>query len=80
MLSTSPQLANKALEAAPDAIIIIDASGAIRYTNRQISALFGYPHDEIMGLARWERGASAADRKDQRSPGGGRSSRALLTA
>ena len=49
MLSTPPDLARGALDAAPDAMIIIDALGVIRYTNRQVSALFGYPHDEIIG-------------------------------
>jgi len=51
MLSTPPELARRALEAAPDAMIIIDGFGTIRYTNRQVSALFGYPHDEIIGLS-----------------------------
>ncbi len=51
MLSTPPDLAHKALESAPDAMIIIDSLGTIRYTNRQVSALFGYPHDEIIGLS-----------------------------
>ena len=50
MLSTPPELARSALEAAPDAMLIIDDSGTIRYANRQVSALFGYPHDEIIGL------------------------------
>ncbi len=49
MLTTPPDLARGALEAAPDAIIIIDASGLVRYANRQVSALFGYTHDEIVG-------------------------------
>jgi two-component system, sensor histidine kinase len=51
MLSVPPELARRALEAAPDAMIIIDASGTIRFTNRQVFALFGYPHDEIIGLS-----------------------------
>lgn len=41
MLSIPPELARSALEAAPDAMIIIDASGTIRFTNRQLFALFG---------------------------------------
>ena len=49
MLSTPPDLARSALDAAPDAMIIIDSLGVIRYTNRQVSALLGYPHDEIIG-------------------------------
>jgi len=51
MLSAPPDLARRALDAAPDAMLIIDASGTIRYTNRQMLALFGYPHDEIIGLS-----------------------------
>jgi PAS domain S-box-containing protein len=49
MLSIPAELARDALEAAPDAMIIIDASGIIRYANRQVAVLFGYPHDEIIG-------------------------------
>jgi PAS domain S-box-containing protein len=49
MLSIPAELARAALEAAPDAMIIIDASGIVRYANRQVSALFGYPHAEIIG-------------------------------
>ncbi len=48
MLSTPAELARGALEAAPDAMIIIDASGIVLYANRQVSALFGYAHDEII--------------------------------
>ncbi len=51
MLSAPPELASRALDAAPDAMLIIDPSGTIRFTNRQVSALFGYPHDEIIGLS-----------------------------
>lgn len=49
MRSTPPELARSALDAAPDAMIIIDASGCILFANRQVSALFGYEHDEIIG-------------------------------
>jgi two-component system, sensor histidine kinase len=49
MLSIPPELARSALDAAPDAMIIIDAAGVIRYANRQVSALFGYAHDEVIG-------------------------------
>src|ERR1700739_3061054 len=49
MLSIPPELARSALDAAPDAMIIIDASGVIRYANRQVSALFGFAHDDIIG-------------------------------
>jgi PAS domain S-box-containing protein len=49
MLTISSELARSALDAAPDAMIIIDVGGVIRYANRQVSALFGYPHDDIIG-------------------------------
>jgi PAS domain S-box-containing protein len=49
MRSTPPDLARAALDAAPDAMLIIDASGIIRFANQQVSALFGYGHDEIIG-------------------------------
>ena len=42
MLSTSPELAHRALDAAPDAMIILDEDGIIRFANRQVSTLFGY--------------------------------------
>lgn len=49
MLSVSSDLARAVLDAAPDAMIIIDGSGTIRFANRQVSALFGFGHDEIVG-------------------------------
>ncbi len=49
MLSTPPDLTRSALDAAPDAMIIIDALGVIRFANRQVSALFGYAHDDVIG-------------------------------
>ncbi len=49
MLSAPAELARHALDAAPDAMIIIDASGLIRFANRQVSALFGYAQEEIIG-------------------------------
>lgn len=49
MRAVSTELARSALDAAPDAMIIIDAGGTIRYANRQVSALFGYAHDDIVG-------------------------------
>jgi len=49
MLSIPGELARSALEAAPDAMIIIDDQGIIRHANRQLSSLFGYPHDEVIG-------------------------------
>ena len=49
MKTAPPELARSALDAAPDAMIIIDGSGAIQFVNRQVSSLFGYAHDEIIG-------------------------------
>ncbi len=49
MRNTLPELARSALDAAPDAMIIIDAEGVIRFVNRQVFALFGYEHDDIVG-------------------------------
>jgi PAS domain S-box-containing protein len=49
MRAVSPELARSALDAAPDAMIIIDANGTICFANRQVGALFGYPHDDVVG-------------------------------
>jgi PAS domain S-box-containing protein len=49
MLSAPPELAQSVLEAAPDAMVVIDAGGHIRCINRQVSALFGYSRGEIVG-------------------------------
>jgi PAS domain S-box-containing protein len=49
MRSTPPELARSALDAAPDAMIIIDATGEILFANRQVSVLFGHEHDAIVG-------------------------------
>ncbi|WSW80249.1 MEKHLA domain-containing protein [Streptomyces sp. NBC_00996] len=37
------------LEAAPDAMVIVDDTGIIRLVNAQTEALFGYPRDELLG-------------------------------
>jgi two-component system, sensor histidine kinase len=49
MLLLPSELARRVLEAAPDAIIVIDASGRIAHANRQVFALFGYAPEEIVG-------------------------------
>src|SRR5688572_13184333 len=38
------------LESAPDAIVIVDADGAIALVNSQAERLFGYDRDELIGL------------------------------
>ena len=37
------------LEAAPDAIVVVDTRGEIRLINRQLEVLFGYRRDELIG-------------------------------
>ena len=37
------------LEAAPDAIVVVDAQGIIRLINRQTEAMFGYERAELLG-------------------------------
>jgi two-component system, sensor histidine kinase len=50
MQTLTGELARSALDAAPDALIITDAGGIVRFANRQASALLGYTHDELIGL------------------------------
>jgi two-component system, sensor histidine kinase len=45
----SSDLVRSALDSSPDAMIIIDSSGAIMFANHQVSALFGYEAHEITG-------------------------------
>ncbi len=49
MRLTPPELARSAIEAAPDAMIIVDAAGVVHYANRQVVALFGYSLEEVIG-------------------------------
>lgn len=49
MRSIPDALACRALDAAPDAMIILDESGRIFYSNQQASSLFGYEHHEFIG-------------------------------
>ncbi len=49
MLAIPSELAKGALDAAPDAMIIIDGAGVIQFANQQVSVLFGYPHEQIIG-------------------------------
>ncbi len=37
------------LASAPDAIVVVDASGVVLYANRQLKTLFGYAPEEVVG-------------------------------
>jgi PAS domain S-box-containing protein len=45
----TPDLVRSALSSAPDAMIIVDASGTILFANHQVKALFDYLPEEIVG-------------------------------
>ena len=49
MRSIPAELAQSALDAAPDAMLIVDGAGTVQFANRQVSVLFGYAHEEIIG-------------------------------
>jgi protein-histidine pros-kinase len=49
MIAIPPALARRVLDAAPDAMVVIDTFGTIWFANRQVSALFRYDHAEIIG-------------------------------
>jgi two-component system, sensor histidine kinase len=44
-----PQLMCAVLEAAPDAMLIVDRSGTIRFANQHVTELFGHPHEQLLG-------------------------------
>ena len=48
MKSAPFELARDALDAAPDAMIIIDGAGVIRFANHQVSVLFGFAHEAVL--------------------------------
>jgi two-component system, sensor histidine kinase len=75
MRSLPPDLARRALESAPDAMIIIGSSGVIGAANRQTYAMFGYSEEELIGqpvehlMAERFHGRHRADRESyMRSP------------
>jgi PAS domain S-box-containing protein len=49
MVVIPSELARRALDSAPDAMVITDRSGVILFANRRVSALFGYAREEIIG-------------------------------
>ncbi len=49
-MHTAPsEIARSALDAALDVMLIIDGEGIIRFANRQVCAVFGYVHAQIVG-------------------------------
>ncbi len=44
-----PEVIRIALEEAPDAMLVVDANGTIRYANQTVTELFGHPHGELVG-------------------------------
>jgi PAS domain S-box-containing protein len=49
MHKLSSELIGAVLESAPDAMLLVDASGAICFANAHVMELFGYSHEELMG-------------------------------
>lgn len=45
----SSELVRNVLDSLPDAMVIIDSTGTIRFANHQVSELFGYRLDEVIG-------------------------------
>ncbi len=44
----SSELVRRVLEAAPDAIVIVDTAGTILFANQQVQTVFGYQHAELV--------------------------------
>ena len=51
MRFTPPELSRSALDAAPDAMFIVDGDGVIRFANTQAFILFGYDREQIVGTS-----------------------------
>jgi PAS domain S-box-containing protein len=49
LVEWSAEFFRSALDQIPDAVLISDGDGAVRFANRQVPALFGYSADEILG-------------------------------
>jgi len=48
-LMLSSELVRRVLDSAPDALVIIDATGVIVFANHQVETLFGYPGNSLVG-------------------------------
>jgi PAS domain S-box-containing protein len=46
---TDPGLVRKLLDAAPDATVVVDATGSIVFANIRVEDVFGYPRDQLIG-------------------------------
>jgi len=49
LLVHSPELSEALLEAAPDAIVVVDGDARIVLVNKQAEHMFGYSRDELLG-------------------------------
>jgi PAS domain S-box-containing protein len=49
LLDCHPEVSRQLLDAAPDAMIVVDHDGAIEFANRQTEEVFGYCRDELVG-------------------------------
>jgi two-component system sensor histidine kinase DevS len=45
------EILRQALDAAPDGIVVVDEEGKIAAVNRMVEELFGYDHDELVGMS-----------------------------
>ncbi len=45
------EILRHALDAAPDGIVVVDEHGCIVAVNRMVGQLFGYDHDELVGMS-----------------------------
>ena len=46
----SDTLVERVLELAPDAVLLVDATGRINLVNRQAETIFGYTREELLGM------------------------------
>lgn len=51
MLSLPDDAALNLIDAAPDAMIVVDADGIVQFVNRRVTVLFGYKREELIGAA-----------------------------
>jgi len=44
-----PEVMSAVLEAAPDAMLVVDPAGTICFANAHVTELFGHPHERLLG-------------------------------